>query len=389
MNYYSDIFPKRPYLKDLQLDDFPKSPAYIIDEQALERNLKILKQVKDQTSCKILLALKGFATYKTFPLIKEYLDGCCASSLWEAQLAREEFGLEVHTYAPAFRQEEITQIAHLSDHLIFNSVQQLERYKDSLNNVEIGLRVNPEHSETEVDLYNPCSKFSRLGARISDLDQLNPENISGLHMHTLCQKGADALARTLEVFEEKFTRFLPHLKWLNLGGGHHITQVDYDLDLLIKLINNLKAKYDLQVYLEPGEAVAINTGSLLCTVLEVFESAGFKHVILDLSATCHMPDVLEMPYRPDIRGAAEDGVKAFTYRLGGMSCLAGDNFGIYSFDAELQVGDRLLFDDMSHYTMVKTSFFNGVGHPSIYLRNKDNENVLLREFSYSDYKNKL
>ncbi|MDD7986080.1 carboxynorspermidine decarboxylase [Lentisphaera marina] len=389
MTYYQDIFVHRPYLEDMKLKDFPESPAYIIDELALERNLKILKEIKDQTNCKILLALKGFANYKTFPLIKQYLDGCCASSLWEAQLAREEFGLEVHTYSPAYSADEIQEISHISNHIIFNSVQQIERYKDSVGNKEIGLRINPEHSETEVELYNPCSQSSRLGAKLSDLGDLDCSAISGFHMHTLCQKGADALARTLEVFEDKFKSYLPQLKWLNLGGGHHITQEGYDTDLLIKLINDFKNKYDLQVYLEPGEAVAINTGSLLCTVLETFESAGTNHAILDISATCHMPDVLEMPYRPDIRDADEAGIKAFTYLLGGTSCLAGDCIGKYSFDERLEVGQRLLLDDMSHYTMVKTHFFNGVRHPAIYLRDKQRDNVLLRDFSYLDYKNKL
>lgn len=389
MNDYNDIFAQRPYLTTLNLNDFPESPAYIIDELALERNLKLLKEVKDRSHCKILLALKGYANFKTFPLIKKYLDGCCASSLWEAQLAREEFGLEVHTYSPAYRHDEIQEISNISDHLIFNSVQQLERFKDSTGNKELGLRINPEHSETEIELYNPCAKSSRLGAKLADITNLDMTYISGFHMHTLCQKGADALARTLAVLEDKFSEYLAQIKWLNLGGGHHITQAGYDRELLIQLINDLQKKYDLQVYLEPGEAVAINTGSLLCTVLEVFESAGITHAILDVSATCHMPDVLEMPYRPDIRAAGEEGEKAYTYRMGGTSCLAGDCIGTYSFDQPLQVGQRLLLDDMSHYTMVKSNFFNGVKHPSIYLRNKHNEDVLLRSFSYSDYKNKL
>ncbi|EDM26668.1 hypothetical protein LNTAR_18515 [Lentisphaera araneosa HTCC2155] len=389
MDYYKDIFPDRPYLEDLDLRSFPESPAYIIDEQALERNLEILKEIKDKTDCKILLALKAFSNYKTFPLIKKYLDGCCASSLWEAQLAYEEFGKEVHTYSPSYRSDELNQISSYSNHIIFNSVQELKRYKASLKGTELGLRINPEHSETDVELYNPCSKFSRLGAKLADLEGLDIDAISGFHLHTLCQKGADALERTLAVFEEKFHKFLPKLKWLNLGGGHHITQVGYDKDLLMRLINKLKTKYDLQVYLEPGEAVAINTGSLLCTVLDTFESAGIHHAIVDISATCHMPDVLEMPYRPDIRGAGEEGQKKFSYRLGGTSCLAGDSIGIYSFEEELKRGDRLLFDDMSHYTMVKTSFFNGVRHPSIYLKDKSRRDVLLKKFTYEDYRSKL
>jgi len=389
MSYYEEIFIHRPYLTDLDLTNFPESPSYIIDEEALERNMRILKSVKDATDCKILLALKGFANYKAFPLMRKYLDGCCASSLWEARLAREEFDKEVHSYAPAYAPEEFAEIANLSDHIVFNSPQQIEKYKDQIAGKEYGLRINPEHSETEVELYNPCSNLSRLGSKASDLEGVNLAGLSGLHLHTLCQKGADALERTVMVFEQKFGYLLKDLKWLNLGGGHHISQVDYDLDLLIKIIKHFKTKYDLQIYLEPGEAAAINTGSLLCSVLEVFKSGGENHLILDISATCHMPDVLEMPYRPDIRGAAEAGEKKYTYRLGGTSCLAGDTIGEYSFDRELKAGDRLLFDDMSHYTMVKTTFFNGIKHPSIYLHNKEKENVLLRKFSYEDYRAKL
>ena len=392
MDYYKDIFPERPYLEDMKVEDLASSdlPAYIIDTRALERNMQILDSVQKASGGKILLALKGYATFSTFPILKKYLHGCCASSPWEARLARQEFGKEVHSYAPAFSESDFKEICELSDHVVFNSFQQMNKYKLRLDDlgIEYGLRVNPEHSETEVELYNPCSSASRLGMRQADFAGQDLAGLSGLHLHTLCQQGSEALLRTAKVFEAKFKAILPSLKWLNFGGGHHITQAGYNIDLLIEIIEHFQETYDLQVYLEPGEAIAINTGSLVCSVLEVFDSGDHKHAILDISATCHMPDVLEMPYRPELRGSAEAKLKEFTYRLGGLSCLAGDVIGDYSFDRELKPGDRLIFDDMSHYTMVKTSYFNGIQHPSIAHFN-DEGLAVVRRFSYSDYKTKL
>ena len=392
MDYYKDIFSKRPYLEDLDFKDIADTslPMYVIDERALERNLQILDKLQSLSGCKILLALKAFSAFTTFPLIAKYLKGCCASSPWEARLAREEFGGEVHTYAPAFSERDMNELKILSDHLIFNSFQQLDKYGPQLSKlkIECGLRVNPEHSETDVDLYNPCSPASRLGVRLADFEGRDLSEVSGLHLHTLCQKGAEALERTLKVFEKNFKPYLHQMKWLNFGGGHHITQPGYNIDLLVELVKYFQETYDLQVYLEPGEAVGINTGSLIATVLEVFESGDHRHIILDISATCHMPDVLEMPYRPELRGAGEAQEKHYTYRLGGSSCLAGDVIGDYSFDKEVTVGDRLVFDDMSHYTMVKTSYFNGIQHPSIAVFNGD-KLAVVRQFSYSDYRTKL
>ena len=392
MDYYEDIFARRPYLDGFDLQRVP-SASYVIDLKAVERNLEILDSVQKRTGAKILLALKGVANFSLFPLISKYLQGCCASSPHEARLAREEFGKEVHSYAPAYTDEDICQHLELSDHIVFNSIPQWKKFKDRIassdRKIEVGLRVNPGHSETEVDLYNPCAAGSRLGITHDKFSGEDISGVDGLHFHTLCQKGSDALYRTAMAFEEKFGEYLGSLKWINFGGGHHITQADYDIDLLCKTIDHFKNKYNLDVYLEPGEAIGINTGSLICSVVEIVENES-EIAILDISATCHMPDVLEMPYRPEIRGAGEAGVKKYTYKLGGLSCLAGDVVGDYSFDQPLKPGDRIIFDDMTHYTMVKTTFFNGIKHPSIVLYDpaKD-EVVVVRTFGYEDYRNKL
>ncbi len=392
MDYYKEIFSHRPYLEGFDPKRIP-SASYVIDLGALKRNLEILASVKQKSGAKILLALKGVANFSLFPLISQYLDGCCASSPNEARLAREEFGKEVHSFAPAYTEEDMAENLTLSDHIVFNSFSQWHKYKDVLKNsqrkVEAGLRVNPGHSETAVDLYNPCARGSRLGIPLEQFNGEDLKGIDGLHFHTLCQKGADALYRTAMVFDQKFEKYIRQVKWINFGGGHHITQPDYDLDLLCKTVKHFKDKYGVEVYLEPGEAIGINTGSLICSVVEIVENET-KIAILDISATCHMPDVLEMPYRPEVRGAAEAGVKKFTYKLGGLSCLAGDVVGNYSFDQPLKVGDRLFFDDMTHYTMVKTTFFNGIKHPSIVLYDPEKDLVkVVKKFTYEDYKNKL
>jgi len=392
MGYYEDIFSVRPYLDRFDPYRVP-SASYVIDLRAVERNIKILDTVQQATGAKVLLALKGVANFSIFPLIKQYLHGCCASSPHEARLAREEFGKEVHSYAPAYTEEDIGEHLRLSDHIVFNSFSQLEKYQGKILNskrkIDIGLRVNPGHSETEVELYNPCAPGSRLGIPFEQFQGKDLSKVDGLHFHTLCQKGSDALYRTAMAFDEKFGVFLKDLKWINFGGGHHITQADYDIDLLCKTILHFKEKYDLDVYLEPGEAIGINTGSLICSVVEIVKNES-EIAILDISATCHMPDVLEMPYRPDVRGAAEAGIKKYTYKLGGLSCLAGDVIGDYSFDEPLKVGDRIIFDDMTHYTMVKTTFFNGIKHPSIVTYDSSDDKIeTVREFTYEDYRNKL
>ena len=311
MDYYEDIFARRPYLDGFDLQRVP-SASYVIDLKAVERNLDILDSVQKRTGAKILLALKGVTNFSLFPLISQYLQGCCASSPHEARLAREEFGKEVHSYAPAYTDEDISEHLELSDHIVFNSIQQWKKFKDRIassdRKIEVGLRVNPGHSETEVDLYNPCAAGSRLGITHDKFSGEDISGVDGLHFHTLCQKGSDALYRTAMAFEEKFGEYLGSLKWINVGGGHHINQADYHIDLLWKTIDQFKNKCDLDGYLEPGEAIGINTGSLICSVVEIVENES-EIAILDISATCHMPDVLEMPDRPEIRGAGEAGVK--------------------------------------------------------------------------------
>ena len=392
MDYYQDIFSKRPYLTNLPIEQVP-SPAFVIDLQALERNLKILSEVQARSGATILLALKGFANWCTFPLVRQHLKGCCASGVWEARLAKEEFKGEVHTFAPAFSDADIAELLPITDHIVFNSFRQLHKFLPAIQNcgrrIEVGLRCNPEHSETEVEVYNPCAPGSRLGIRLEEFDGQSLDGVTGLHFHTLCQKGSDALWRTAMAFDARFGKYLKNMKWINFGGGHHITQPDYDIELLIKTIKFFQDKYGLKVYLEPGEAIGINTGSLVTTVQEIV-GREIKSAIVDVSATCHMPDVLEMPYRPEIRGAGLPGEKAFTYRFGGPSCLAGDVIGEYSFDQPLQPDQRLLFDDMTHYTMVKTSTFNGIKHPAICTWDSlAKKLVVVRQFTYEDYRNRL
>ena len=347
-----------------------ETPAYVIDLGALRRNLEILALVRREAKCKIVLALKGYATWSTFPLVAQYLDGVSASSPHEARLGREELDKEVHSYVPAYDEASLREVIDYSDHVIFNSLSQVERFSELIDahrgEVSFGLRLNPEHREVEVALYDPCAPGSRLGATAESLRGADLSRLYGLHFHTLCELGADALARTLPVLEEKFGPYLEQAKWVNFGGGHHITRRGYDVSELIELIRRFKKRHGVEVILEPGEAIGLDTGVLVASVLDIVENDGLI-AMLDISATAHMPDVLEMPYRPQIRGATEPGKAPHSYRLGGLSCLAGDVIGEYAFDRPLKVGDRLVFEDMAHYTMVKTTTFNGVRLPSICL----------------------
>jgi carboxynorspermidine decarboxylase len=371
----------------------PESPSWVIDLAALEDNLKILADVQAAAGCKILLALKGFATWSTFPLVGRYLAGCTSSSPHEARLAREKMGKEVHGYAPAYSDADMEEMVQLCDHLVFNSFNQWRQHKAkveaSARKISCGIRLNPEHRETEVDLYDPCAPCSRLGTTRAQFHPEELAGIEGLHFHNLCQLNSDALERTLQAVEEKFGEFIPQMKWINFGGGHHITRPDYDRERLIRVIKDFKSRYpSVEVYLEPGEAIAIRTGVLVSTVMDIIDN-GMPLVILDTSATAHMPDVLEMPYRPDVVGAGLPQEKAFTYRLGGLTCLAGDVVGDYSFDEQLSIGSRIVFLDMSHYTTVKTSNFNGVRLPSIVLRHPDDRYELVKSFGYEYYRDRL
>ncbi len=375
----------------IDIRDIP-TPCYILDEAALERNLKILDSVQKETGCKIILALKGFAMFSVFPLIRQYLHGITASSLDEARLGFEEFGREVHICAPAYREDEYKDLLGFCDCIVFNSFSQWNRFKPFLQKAEktvrCGLRVNPEHSEVAVPLYDPCKPGSRLGIIRKNFDGQDLTGISGLHFHTLCELNADALMRTLPVFEKKFSEFLNGLQWVNFGGGHHITRRDYDVPLLCRLINEFKDRYPLEVYLEPGEAIALNAGVLVASVLDIVHNQ-VDIAILDTSAATHMPDVLEMPYRPEIQGAGKPGEFPYTYRLGGVTCLAGDVIGDYSFPEPLRVGDRLVFQDMAHYTMVKNNTFNGIRLPAIAIAEKTGKVRIVRKFGYEDYRNRL
>jgi len=382
----------------LDLNRVP-TPCFVLDMAALRRNLAILQTVQDRTGCRILLALKGFAMFSVFPLLRQTLAGVCASSPHEARLGREEFGGEVHAFAAAFSDADMAELTGICDSIVFNSFEQKRRFANAVKNATrpicMGIRINPEHSEVAVPIYNPCAPRSRLGVRIETFhteetaDSGFLDGITGLHFHTLCEKNADALERTLKVVEEKFGDYIRQMAWVNFGGGHHITRPDYDVDLLCGLITRFKKKYEVEVYLEPGEAVALNAGIIVASVLDIVDNGG-PIAILDTSAATHMPDVLEMPYRPEINGAGLPGKKPFTYRLAGLSCLAGDIIGDYSFDRPLTVGDRLAFQDMAIYSMVKTNTFNGIQLPAI--TTFDPETLafnIICEFEYSDYKNRL
>jgi len=377
------------------------SPAYVVDLGRLRHNLAILDHVQQKSGAKILMALKAFSMWSVFPIIRQTLQGVCASSPWEARLGREEFGGEVHSFAAAFKERDVVELLQISNHLVFNSFNQLERFRplwqQAAGRVSIGLRVNPEHSEGHTPIYDPCAPCSRLGIPYSEFalrlrsgdEGRFLSGVEGLHFHTLCEQLFEPLERTARTFEEKFGQFLPAMKWLNLGGGHHITREGYDIDGLVKLIKYFREKYDLEVYLEPGEAIAIGTGVLVGEVLDVVHNQ-LDIAILDVSATCHMPDILEMPYRPVISGGFDAGEKPYSYRLGGPSCLAGDVIGDWSFEQPLKAGDRLAFEDMAHYTMVKTTTFNGIQHPAICTFEPQTGTLdVVRRFGYEDFRSRL
>ena len=367
------------------------SPCYLLEEEKLVSNLEILKRVQDESGCTIILALKGFAMWSVFPQVKQYLSGCTASSLYELQLSAEKFGGENHIYSAAFRDDEFDEVASLGDHVVFNSVAQWQKFGRTAMRagVSCGLRVNPGISEVETDLYNPCFAGSRLGIRPEHLMKADMQGVEGLHAHALCENLADSSIALIDAFEAKFAAWIPELQWVNFGGGHLMTHKDYDVDLLIERIRAFRNRWKVKVYLEPGGAVAWRTGPLIASVLDIVPTDGLDVAILDISATAHMPDVLEMPYRPTITGSGEADEKAHTYRLGGISCLAGDVIGDYSFAEPLEVGARLVFEDMIHYTMVKTSMFNGVRHPDIGIWHRDNTFQLVRRFTYEDFRDRL
>jgi carboxynorspermidine decarboxylase len=372
-----------------------KTPCYLIDLGLLRKNLEILKSVQDPTGCRILLAQKGFAAWSTYGLCSRYLAGAACSSLHEAKLAHEYFPGEVHLCAPAYRDDDMETYVQIVDHIVFNSFTQWHRYKDKLQSaprtIEAGLRINPMHSEVKTKIYDPCAPGSRLGILPDGFENQPLDGISGLHFHTLCELNADSLARTLPAVEKHFGSYIRQMDWVNFGGGHHITRPDYDFELLCTLITDFYKSYKniKTIYLEPGEAIALNTGVLVASVLDIVHNA-MDIAILDTSASAHMPDVLEMPYRPNIAGGAEPGQKKHTYRLAGPTCLAGDVIGDYSFDLPLKIGDKLVFGDMAHYTMVKNTMFNGINLPDIVLYNPDtNLYKLQRRFLYEDYKSRL
>ncbi|WP_297185537.1 carboxynorspermidine decarboxylase [uncultured Porticoccus sp.] len=372
------------------------SPCFVVDEQAVERNLKILHRVQEESGARVLAALKAFSLWRLAPLVAKYLSGTCASGLHEARLGREEYGGEVHVFSAAYTEEDLREILKLADHVVFNSFSQWQRFqplvqeaKKARPGLRFGLRINPQHSEGDVPIYDPCAPCSRLGIPLSQFEGQSLEGITGLHFHTLCEQDVEPLKRTLMAVEEKFGHLLPQMEWVNFGGGHHITEPGYQVDELIALIRDFSARYQVQVFLEPGEAVAIHTGVLVTEVLDLAWN-DMAQAILDTSATCHMPDILEMPYRPRVIGAGLPGEFAHSYRLGGMTCLAGDVVGDYSFAAPLEVGQRLMFDDMSHYTMVKTTTFNGINLPSIALWNPETDQLrVIRQFGYEDFRQRL
>lgn len=367
------------------------TPCFLVDETRLVQNLEILRQVADQAGCKILLAQKAFSMFSCYPLLRRYLAGSTASGLYEARLGREHFGGETHVFSPAYKPEEFEELLSYADHFVFNSPRQLQKFGPVAKAAgkAVGLRVNPECSTQEGHaIYDPCAPGSRLGTTLANFDESLLPLLDGLHFHTLCEQNSDDLETTVAAFEEKFGKYLHGLKWINLGGGHHITRKDYDRERLVRIVKHLKETYQVEVYLEPGEAVVLNAGFLVTSVLETLHN-GMDIAILDTSAACHMPDVLEMPYRPPLQNSGESGEKAYTYRLGGPTCLAGDVIGDYSFDAPLNEGDRLVFEDMALYTMVKTNTFNGMPLPAIVWRDANGQEKLVKAFGYEDFKNRL
>lgn len=371
------------------------SPCFVLEEDKLRENLKLIKSVKERAGVNIILAFKAFAMWKAFPIIHEYIQGATASSIWEAQLAYEEMGSLAHAYSPAYTFENISQFIRYSSHITFNSLNQFNRfYPETLKykkKVSCGLRINPEFSIVETDLYNPCSPGSRLGVTSNLLADGLPEGVEGLHFHTLCESDSYDLEKTLEQVEIKFGNFLSQVKWLNMGGGHLMTREGYDIEHLIQLLIKFKEKYpNLEIILEPGSAFVWQTGVLVSTVIDIVENKGIKTAILDVSFACHMPDTLEMPYKPRIMGAYNDPVDGLpTYRMGGNSCLSGDYIGDWSFEKPLEIGDKIVFEDMIHYTTVKTTMFNGVFHPSIALWSKHKQLEIYRQFNYEDYRDRM
>lgn len=361
-----------------------KTPYYMCEEALLRQNLELLKRVGQESGAKVLLALKGFAFSGLADLVSHHLDGCTCSGLHEAKFAKEYFKGEVHTYAPAFKDEEIDEISELSNHVVFNSFAQLKKYRNKVKG-SIGLRVNPEVSSSPVDLYNPCGLYSRLGITSNNFEKDNLEGVEGLHFHALCEQDADALEEVLKAFEKKFGRFISTCKWINFGGGHHITKKGYDVEKLIKLIKDFKAKYNVEVYIEPGEAVGWETGTLVTTVLDIVDN-GMKIAILDSSAEAHMPDTLAMPYRAEVKNAGLPNEKKYTYKLAGNTCLAGDIMGDYSFDEPLRVGQQIIFEDQIHYTIVKNTTFNGIKLPNLAVLRENGDMEIVREFGYEEYR---
>jgi carboxynorspermidine decarboxylase len=368
------------------------SPCFVVDEVKVEENLQLLNRVQKESGAKVLLALKAFSMWSLGPLVAKYLSGTCASGLHEALLGREYFGGEVHTYSAAYTEKDLKEVLKISDHVIFNSPAQWKRFKglsQQYKNVDFGLRVNPQHSEGANPLYDPSAPFSRLGAPRDSIQPGDLEGMSGLHFHNLCEQDLPPLERTLKAFEAKFGGLMAGMKWVNFGGGHHVTRPGYQVEDLVFLLKSFSDKYKVQIYIEPGEAIAYHSGVLVAEVLDVMHN-GMPIAVLDTSATCHMPDTLEMPYRAGITGAGEAGKKQHTYRLGGQSCLAGDVIGDYSFDAPLEIGRRLVFEDMAYYTMVKTTTFNGVRLPSIAIWNSRTDAIrVVRDFGYEDFKGRL
>lgn len=382
-------------LLEQNIDQIP-SPCYVVEESLLRRNLALIRSVAQRADVDIILAFKAFALWKSFPIFREYISHTTASSLFEARLAKEEFGSKAHTYSPAYTEEEFEEILDYSNHITFNSLSQYERFALKVQGrASVGLRVNPEYSEIETKLYNPCAPGSRFGILAQDLPAQLPGDIEGFHIHCHCESGSDVFARTLIHIEEKFSKWFPQIKWINFGGGHLMTRKDYDVELLIKTLQDFHARYPhLKVILEPGSAFAWQTGPLVTKVVDIVENAGVKTAIINASFTCHMPDCLEMPYQPAIRHAKGQEANGreqeeFVYRIGGNSCLSGDFMGWWRFDHELQIGETLIFEDMIHYTTVKTNMFNGIGHPSIGMLHEDGTFELFRKFTYEDYRDRM
>ena len=374
-----------------------KTPAYIIEEKRLRHNLALIREVACRTDSEWILAFKAFALWKTFPIFREYISSTTASSLSEARLAFEEFGAKAHTYSPAYKDDEFDEIVRCSSHLTFNSLSQYERFHERAAECSLGLRVNPEYSEVETLLYNPCAPGTRFGVTADKLPEQLPSDIKGFHCHCHCESGSDVFERSLQHIEEKFAKWFPQLEWINFGGGHLVTRKDYDIERLVRLMQGFHERYPwLKVIFEPGSAFAWQTGPLVASVVDIVEDKGIRTAILDVSFTCHMPDCLEMPYFPEVRGAEhveneELRMKneEFLYRLGGNSCLSGDWMGDWQFDHELRVGEQIIFEDMIHYTTVKTNTFNGITHPSIAMEHSDGTLEMLREYSYEDYRDRM